>query len=193
MSAPALAFGQSLADIARKSCARYAVDFMRKTLVLLLAGIALNASAEVSVNGHWEVTLLKGTTTVPPASVGATQDEAFADCLRRIAAPVATSGTASFKCQTSRYVATVTYSPAPPTVKVSWTAPTKNTDGSPLTDLIGYRVVYGTSPTALNQSVSTTETEYTFNNLPRGTWYFAAIAVAAGGESDLSNIATKTL
>src|SRR5581483_2849230 len=36
---------------------------------------------------------------------------------------------------------------------VKWTAPTLNTDGSALTNLAGYYVKYGTSPTSLTGSV----------------------------------------
>ena len=38
------------------------------------------------------------------------------------------------------------------TVLVSWIPPTENTDGSPLIDLAGYRVYYGTSPGNYNFS-----------------------------------------
>ncbi len=34
---------------------------------------------------------------------------------------------------------------SPGTATLSWTPPTQNTDGSPLTDLAGYRVYWGTS------------------------------------------------
>lgn len=80
---------------------------------------------------------------------------------------------------------------------VTWTAPTTNTDGSTLSDLAGYRIVYGQSSEQLNQSVSVTNpglTSYTVENLTTGTWYFGVRAVnAAGVESDVSNIATKII
>src|SRR5690242_6265952 len=37
---------------------------------------------------------------------------------------------------------------------IRWTAPTKNTDGSTLTDLKGFKIVYGQSATNLNLSQS---------------------------------------
>lgn len=37
---------------------------------------------------------------------------------------------------------------------LSWAAPTTNTDGTPLTDLAGYTIEYGTSSGALDQSVT---------------------------------------
>ncbi|MEO8064278.1 MAG: putative Ig domain-containing protein [Pseudomonadota bacterium] len=80
---------------------------------------------------------------------------------------------------------------------VSWTPPSANTDGSALTNLSGYRVAYGRSATALDQSASVNSvgvTTYTVNNLSAGQWYFAVFAVNSGGiESDVSNVATKTI
>ena len=83
------------------------------------------------------------------------------------------------------------------TAAVNWTIPTTNSDGSALTNLSGYRVVYGTSTDQLDQSVeisNATLTTYTVSNLTSGRWYFAVYALAStGAESDISNIATKTI
>lgn len=80
---------------------------------------------------------------------------------------------------------------------LSWVAPTQNTDGSSLTDLAGYRIVYGTSASALNQTVELSNpslTSYVVDQLAPGTWYFAVKAyTAAGAESSLSNVASKTI
>jgi Putative Ig domain len=80
---------------------------------------------------------------------------------------------------------------------VSWTAPTTNNDGSALTNLAGYRVAYGRSESDLSQSASVNSvgvTTYAVNNLATGAWYFAVYAVnSAGIESDVSNVATKTI
>jgi hypothetical protein len=82
------------------------------------------------------------------------------------------------------------------TATVSWTPPTQNTDGSALTDLAGYRVVYGTSPTALVQQVDITSpgtVSYMVQNLNSGTYYFAVKAYnSTGVESDPSNVVSKT-
>jgi len=83
------------------------------------------------------------------------------------------------------------------TASLSWTAPTEDTDGGPLTALNGYTVYYGTSPSALTQSAivgGATTTSYTVTGLAAGTWYFAVAADALDGtQSALSNIASKTL
>jgi hypothetical protein len=77
------------------------------------------------------------------------------------------------------------------------TPPTQNTDGSALTDLAGFRIYYGASPsnlTQLTQLPGTTLSSYTVNNLASGTWYFGAKAYTTTGmESALSTIASKTI
>jgi len=80
---------------------------------------------------------------------------------------------------------------------VSWTAPTRNSDGSALTNLAGYKVRYGTSATALNQTksiTSPTATNTTISALGTGTWYFAVNSVNSNQvESAASNVAQKTI
>jgi fibronectin type 3 domain-containing protein len=75
---------------------------------------------------------------------------------------------------------------------LSWEAPTANTNGSALTDLAGYRIYYGSSPSQMNQMVQIKTTgvqTYVIDNLAAGTWYFAIMAVtSAGTESGLSNV-----
>jgi hypothetical protein len=80
---------------------------------------------------------------------------------------------------------------------LSWQPPVERTDGSPLTDLAGYRIYYGNTPDDLRQAVKLDNpgvTTYVVENLSRGTWYFAMTAVDAGGlESDHSSIGSKTI
>ena len=79
---------------------------------------------------------------------------------------------------------------------LSWTAPTTNTDGSTLTDLAGYFIYYGTSPSSLNEvvNVSPGVNSYVIEGLTTGTWYFAVKSYTnTGAESALSNIASKTI
>ena len=80
---------------------------------------------------------------------------------------------------------------------LSWQAPTENNDGTPLTNLGGYRIAYGTSPSAFTKTVNLTNpglTTYTITDLSSGTWYFAVKAYTTSGvESDLSNVASKTI
>jgi len=80
---------------------------------------------------------------------------------------------------------------------LSWTPPTQNTDGSTLTNLSGYRIYYGTSSGALNQTIQVSGggmSRYVIDTLSPATYYFAVKAVTSGGaESALSNIASKAV
>ncbi|MBS0579414.1 MAG: putative Ig domain-containing protein [Proteobacteria bacterium] len=80
---------------------------------------------------------------------------------------------------------------------LSWTDPTKNTDGSPLTNLAGVNIHYGSSPSALTQTIQVAGTSlgsYTISNLTAGTWYFGAAAYTTSGvEGAMSNIGNKTI
>jgi hypothetical protein len=98
------------------------------------------------------------------------------------------------------FTITVAAAPGTPTTgtaTIKWVAPTKNTDGSAITDLAGYVISYGTSATALSQTVSITNpatTSYTVQNLGTGTWYFAVSAMEADGStSSLSSGGNKTI
>jgi hypothetical protein len=83
------------------------------------------------------------------------------------------------------------------TASLSWVAPTENSDGSPLTDLAGYRVYHGLSATALTDIIDrpgATNTSYSFSQLASGTHYFAVAAYnSAGVESPMSAVGSKTI
>jgi len=92
---------------------------------------------------------------------------------------------------------TVTASSGTGTATLTWAPPTLDTDGTPVTPLTGYHIFYGTSPTALTQSVAVsgaTTTSYEVTGLSSGTWYFAIAADAADGtESAQSNLGSTTI
>jgi hypothetical protein len=83
------------------------------------------------------------------------------------------------------------------TATLSWDAPTTNNNGTPLTDLAGYRIYYGSSPENLSHTVKISTVglqTYVIEDLEAGTWYFAVRAVATNGtESTLSDIAAKII
>jgi len=89
--------------------------------------------------------------------------------------------------------------PAPTTgsATLDWSPPTENADGSPLTNLAGYYVHYGTSDTSLTQTIDVADasaTTYVVSGLTSGTYYFAVSAYnSLGLEGAWSNIAGKTL
>ena len=78
---------------------------------------------------------------------------------------------------------------------LTWTPVTQNSDGTPLSDLAGYKVYYGTSASALNSVVvlpDPSATTYLVTNLSSATWYFAVAAYTSGGtQGALSNVVAK--
>ena len=80
---------------------------------------------------------------------------------------------------------------------LSWTPPTLNTDGTSLTNLAGYRIVYGRTSSTLDQTVqipTAGTASYTITGLSSGTWYFRVKAYnSSGTESDVSGSASKAI
>ena len=91
----------------------------------------------------------------------------------------------------------VVTAPANGTASLSWSAPTDNSNGSPITGLAGYNIYYGTDPSNLTKSIDVagaTTTTYTVTGLTAGTYYFAVSAYNSEGvDSPLSNIGHKTI
>lgn len=80
---------------------------------------------------------------------------------------------------------------------LSWTPPTTNTNGTTLTNLAGYRIYYGTSPSNLTRTVQLTNaglTRYVISDLTAATWYFSIRAyTSTGAESSNSNTVSKVI
>jgi hypothetical protein len=80
---------------------------------------------------------------------------------------------------------------------LSWTAPTQNTDGSPLTDLAAYKIYYGNSPGSYPNQIQIDNpgiTTYVVENLVPDTYFFVATSINSMGiESDFSNSVSKTV
>ncbi len=77
---------------------------------------------------------------------------------------------------------------------LSWDAPTTNVDGSPLTDLAGYKIYYGTSSSNYSKVVDAGNVlTYVITDLNEGqTYYFAVTAYdTSDNESDYSNEVSK--
>jgi hypothetical protein len=89
------------------------------------------------------------------------------------------------------YTVTCTWAGGTASKVVNFTTPTTNTDGTPLTDLASFKVLWGASASTLtnSKSVPAPASSATVTGLGNGTWYFASRAVnAAGVESDNSNV-----
>jgi Putative Ig domain len=82
-------------------------------------------------------------------------------------------------------------------VTLSWAAPTKNTDGTTLTNLAGYRVRYGTSAGNYTHTVQLPNKSLTsavIEDLAPARWYFAVKAYNTSGvESALSGSVSKLI
>jgi Putative Ig domain len=94
----------------------------------------------------------------------------------------------------------ITVTAAPTTTgsaTLSWAAPTTNTDGSPISNLAGFKIDYGNSAGALTQTVTVSDAtaiSYTIQGLAAGTWYFAVSDyTSTGGSSALSTVVSKTI
>jgi hypothetical protein len=87
---------------------------------------------------------------------------------------------------------TLTVTPAG-TISLAWDPPTTNADGSPLTDLAGYKIYYGTAFGTYDHSIDVGNvTTYTLTGLAQGqTYYIAVIAYdTSNNQSGFSNEAS---
>ena len=73
-------------------------------------------------------------------------------------------------------------------ITLSWDEPMTNSDGTPLTDLGGYKIYYGMSSGNYSYSVNLgNQTGATISNLSAGMWCFAVTTYdLTGNESDVS-------
>ncbi len=85
-------------------------------------------------------------------------------------------------------------------VTVSWTPPTSNTDNTPLTDLAGFRIYYGTATHTYPQMIDIADPAIKsklITNMAASTYYISGTAYAIRGgavvESDYSNEAAIQL
>jgi hypothetical protein len=83
------------------------------------------------------------------------------------------------------------------TATLSWTPPTQNTDGTPLVNLAGYRIYYGTSASNLTTVIQISNpgiATHVVTNLTPATWYFSVKAYTASNtESSFSATVSKTI
>ncbi len=79
-------------------------------------------------------------------------------------------------------------------VTLAWDAPVKS-DGTPVLNVAGYKVHYGTSTGNYDKTVNTgTQKTCTINGLAPGTYYIAVTCYdTLGNESSFSNEASKTV
>jgi hypothetical protein len=141
------------------------------------AGSASDASSAVAVT--------------PPASAGTDPTTGTGSTVA--STPVASTPVASTPVASTPVTSTssssgsssgATTSPTSDNVTLSWSAPTENTNGSALTNLTGYIIYYGTSASAMTQTIDINTVgmlNYVVDNLSAGSWYFQIVAVNAAG------------
>jgi len=82
-------------------------------------------------------------------------------------------------------------------VTLTWTPPTENEDGSPLTDLAAYKIYYGLSEGNYPNEIPISNpglTAYVIDNLTPNTYYFVATSINSSGvESAYSNVRSKVV
>lgn len=76
-------------------------------------------------------------------------------------------------------------------VTLQWSAPATNVDGSPIADLAGYKVYYGSTSGMYDRSIEVTTpsaTQVIVDNLTPDIYYFVVVAYnSAGIEGEYSN------
>jgi hypothetical protein len=80
---------------------------------------------------------------------------------------------------------------------LSWDPVTRNTDGTPVSGLAGYKIYYGRAPWTLTHVVVVADahsTSYTVKGLAPGRWFFAVAAYSHNGvESAASKAKSKVI
>ncbi len=81
------------------------------------------------------------------------------------------------------------------TISLSWDAPSTNSNGSTLSDLLGYKVYYGNSSGDYTKMLVVENASFCeISFLSPGTWYFSVTAYdSQGNESDFSNEAVLVI
>jgi hypothetical protein len=108
-------------------------------------------------------------------------------------------GVSDGKASASLAAFSITVAAAPTqSITLNWTPPTQNVDGTPITDLAGYKVFYGNASRQYVYNISInggSVTSAVVEGLASGTtWYFSMKSVtSAGAESDYTGEVTRTL
>jgi hypothetical protein len=83
------------------------------------------------------------------------------------------------------------------TLTVSWKAPARNADGTPLGDLVGYTIFYGPAPNTYTTAIPINDpatTRYVVKGLrPGTTYYFAISATNSSGHHSIFSPETHAI
>jgi hypothetical protein len=155
---------------------------MMGSLALALVGCGDDESGASAVGSTTSGSTTSTTGSTPPQTVADT------------GSTTTTTGGSSTTTTTPPPTSTTTSSTV---VTLGWVAPTQNSNGSPITDLAGYKIHYGTASEDYTQVVSIANpslSRYVLDSLSSGTYYFAITSYnSQGTESPLSGEITATL
>lgn len=158
------------------------------SLALALAGCGDDESGSSAI----------GSTTSSTGTTSSTAPQTVADTAPASTTTTTTSGSTTTSPPSSTTTPPPSSTSAPSSsVTLGWVAPTENSNGTPITDLAGYKIHYGTASQEYTQVVSLANpslSRYVVDSLPSGTYYFAITAYnSQGTESVLSGELTTTL
>ena len=112
-------------------------------------------------------------------------------------AGTSTSGSSTTSGSTTSGSTPPTTPVAGTSVTLGWVAPTENNNGSPITDLAGYKIHYGTASANYTKVVAVSNpslSRYVLDSLESGTYFLAITAYNSKGiESTLSGEISATL
>ena len=180
------------------------------------AGILIGAALLAACGGDRAETTASATTTDTAPLIGSRGAALHAPAANSTAAAASATATALNGTQMPVHTTPVTttpiipvspvspVSPTPPpsgsgvhNLTLTWSAPTDNADGTPLTDLTGYKIRYGTASGNYSQKLILANpglNRYVVDNLGSGTYFFTISAYnQAGTESQLSSELATTI
>lgn len=104
----------------------------------------------------------------------------------------------SFRAYSAAQQVTVGGAVSPGEAFLSWTPPSTNSDGTPISNFAGYYIVYGRTEAGMDRQIiinNPSISRYTVSGLSAGTWYFALKSFTTNFAiiSNLSNIRSKTV
>jgi len=109
----------------------------------------------------------------------------------------ADSGSSTSGSSTSGSTTSGSTTVAGTSLTLGWVAPTQNNNGTPITDLAGYKIHYGTASENYTKVVAVSNpslSRYVLDSLESGTYFFAITAYNSKGiESTLSGEISATL
>lgn len=167
----------------------------QRTLIVYLGGWNSTGTITVTLPGAPTYTVTTQSGSSYSRVVTLKYSSAVAATLRFQFKQTGDGGSGSIKLQ----AAALQGAPAPASgsALLTWTPPTKYTDGSTMTDLAGYKVYWGTTQGVYSNSAEITSggvSSYTVKGLPAGRWYFMVTSVAATGvESPPSPVLSKII